>query len=160
PLRLATSSPRGGLQYPCLRGLAMSKRRACRMIAVDLSVPRRERSGSISGTGTVTETTKVRLEAVASLPGTDGSNPVPSSSESDELPTKRRGRRSGGCRSPSVSRPREFRGMEFHEVGLLVGVSPVSLSYLCRAARPSLQPPISRSLPFRAECCRFRPPLS
>jgi signal transduction histidine kinase len=28
------------------------------------------------------------------------------------------------------------------------------------AARPSLPPPISRSLPFRAEDCRFRPPLS
>src|SRR6516162_11744024 len=28
------------------------------------------------------------------------------------------------------------------------------------AARPSLQPPISQSLPFRAEDCRFRPPLS
>ena len=50
-----------------------------------------------------------------------------SSGESDELPTKRRGRRSGRCGSPpvidsagrrsSVSQPREFRGMEFHEVG-------------------------------------------
>ena len=30
---------------------------------------------------------KVRLEAIASLPGTDGSNPFPSSGESSELPT-------------------------------------------------------------------------
>jgi hypothetical protein len=44
--------------------------------------PRRERNESRSGTGTVTEATKVRLEAVAYLPGTDGSNPFPSSSES------------------------------------------------------------------------------
>ena len=50
---------------------------------VDLSVPRRERQGeSVSGTGTVMEATKIRLEAVASLPGTDGSNPFPSSKES------------------------------------------------------------------------------
>jgi hypothetical protein len=31
---------------------------------------------------TVTEATKVRPEAVAYLPGTDGSNPVPSTGES------------------------------------------------------------------------------
>jgi hypothetical protein len=37
---------------------------------------------SRSGTGTVTEATKFRLEAVAYLPGTDGSNPFPSSMES------------------------------------------------------------------------------
>ena len=46
------------------------------------SVPRRERNDSRSGTGTVTEATKVHLEAVAYLPGTDGSNPGPSSGES------------------------------------------------------------------------------
>jgi hypothetical protein len=46
------------------------------------SVPRRERNESLSGTGTVTEATKVGLEAVAYLPGTDGSNPSPSSGES------------------------------------------------------------------------------
>ena len=45
------------------------------------SVPRRERNESRSGTGTVTEATKVRLEAVAYLPGTDGSNPFPSGGE-------------------------------------------------------------------------------
>ena len=48
----------------------------------ELSVPRRERNESRSGTGTVTEATKVRLEAVAYLPGTDGSNPFPSTGES------------------------------------------------------------------------------
>src|SRR6516162_1696861 len=48
----------------------------------ELSVPRRERSESLSGTGSVMEATKVRLEAVAYLPGTDGSNPFPSSEES------------------------------------------------------------------------------
>jgi hypothetical protein len=42
----------------------------------------RIRIESRSGTGTVTETTKVRLEAVAYLPGTDGSNPFPSTGES------------------------------------------------------------------------------
>ena len=45
----------------------------------ELSVPRCERNESRSGTGTVTEATKVRLEAVAYLPGTDGSNSFPSS---------------------------------------------------------------------------------
>jgi hypothetical protein len=45
----------------------------------ELSVPRRESNESRSGTGTVTEATKVRLEAVAYLPGTYGSNPFPSS---------------------------------------------------------------------------------
>jgi hypothetical protein len=49
------------------------------------SVPHRERNESRSETGTVTEATKVRLEVVA--PGTDGSNPVPSSSESSANPT-------------------------------------------------------------------------
>jgi len=39
------------------------------------SVPRRERNESPSGTGSITETIKVRLEAEACLPGTDGSNP-------------------------------------------------------------------------------------
>ena len=34
----------------------------------ELSVPRRERSEALSGTGTVMEVTKVRLEAVAYLP--------------------------------------------------------------------------------------------
>ena len=48
----------------------------------ELSVPRRESNESHSGTGTVTEATKVRLEAVAYLPGTDSSNPFPSSGES------------------------------------------------------------------------------
>ena len=48
----------------------------------ELSVPRRESNESHSGTGTITEATKVRLEAVAYLPGTDGSNPFPSSVES------------------------------------------------------------------------------
>jgi hypothetical protein len=43
-------------------------------------VPRRERNESRSGTGTVTEATKIRREAVA--PGTDGSNPFPSTGES------------------------------------------------------------------------------
>jgi hypothetical protein len=47
----------------------------------ELSVPRRESNESPSGTGTVTEATKVRLEAVAYLPGTDGSNPFPSTRE-------------------------------------------------------------------------------
>jgi hypothetical protein len=41
-----------------------------------------ESNESRSGTGTVTEATKVRLEAVPYLPGTDGSNPFPSSEES------------------------------------------------------------------------------
>jgi hypothetical protein len=48
----------------------------------ELSVPRRESNESHSGTGTVTEATKVRLEAVAYFPGTDGSNPFPSKKES------------------------------------------------------------------------------
>jgi hypothetical protein len=48
----------------------------------ELSVPRRESNESHSGTGTVTEATKVRLKAVAYLPGTDGSNPFPSTGES------------------------------------------------------------------------------
>jgi hypothetical protein len=38
-----------------------------------LFVPRRERNESLTGTGTVAEAAKVRLEAVAYLPGTDGS---------------------------------------------------------------------------------------
>ena len=59
---------------------------------VDLSVPRRERQ-SVSGTGTVMEATKIRLEAVASLPGTDGSNPFRSSEESCKLRYGRKGRR-------------------------------------------------------------------
>jgi hypothetical protein len=46
------------------------------------SVPGRERNESLSGTGTVTEATKVRLEAIAYIPGTDGSNPFPSREES------------------------------------------------------------------------------
>ena len=49
------------------------------------SVPGRERGEAPSGLGTVTEATKVRLEAVAYLPRTDGSNPFPSSGESGEL---------------------------------------------------------------------------
>ena len=44
------------------------------------SPPRKKRIPS--GTRTVTEATKVRLEAVAYLPGTNGSNPIPSSGES------------------------------------------------------------------------------
>jgi hypothetical protein len=48
----------------------------------EVSVPRRERNESSSRTGTVTEVTKVRLETVAYLPGTDGSNPFPASGES------------------------------------------------------------------------------
>jgi hypothetical protein len=40
------------------------------------------RTESLSGTGSVMEATKVRLEAVAYLPGTDGSNPSPSTGES------------------------------------------------------------------------------
>jgi hypothetical protein len=48
----------------------------------ELLVPRREGNESRSGTGTVTKVTKVRLEAVAYLPGTDGSNPSPSRRES------------------------------------------------------------------------------
>jgi hypothetical protein len=46
------------------------------------SVPGRERNESRSETGTVTEARKVRPEAVAYLPGTGGSNPVPSSGQS------------------------------------------------------------------------------
>jgi len=41
------------------------------------SVPRRERNESPLGTGTVTEATKVRLEAVAYLPRIEGSTNVP-----------------------------------------------------------------------------------
>ena len=56
---------------------AASSRKSC------ARSPRRERQGeSVSGTGTVMEATKTRLEAVASLPGTDGSNPFRSSGES------------------------------------------------------------------------------
>ena len=47
-----------------------------------LSVPRRERNETGSRTETVTEAIKVRLKAVVYLPGTDGSNPFPSSGKS------------------------------------------------------------------------------
>jgi hypothetical protein len=39
----------------------------------ELFVPRRERNESLTGTGTVAEAAKARLEAVAYLPSTDGS---------------------------------------------------------------------------------------
>jgi len=73
----------------------------------ELSVPRRESNESHSGTGTVTEATKVRLEEVAYLPGTDGSNPFPSSSESCANQIRCDGARAAA--SGGSSRPRRSR---------------------------------------------------
>jgi len=67
-------------------------------------VPRRERNESLRGTRTVKDATKVRLEAVAYLPGTDGPNPGPSSAESG---TNRR-RRVRGRRTQNGSAARSF----------------------------------------------------
>ena len=67
-------------------------------------VPRRERNESLRGTRTVKDATKVRLEAVAYPPGTDGSNPIPSSAESG---TNRR-RRVRSRRTQNGSAARSF----------------------------------------------------
>src|SRR6516165_7287657 len=108
-VRLQASSPpeRVGLQ-PHSQRATVASRTPMGSFEIRTLRPLSRKNESLSGTGTVTEATKVRLEAVAYRPGTDGSNPFPSSGESANpwhglvVPSRRRLRkdRSGaghGC---------------------------------------------------------------